>query len=93
MTRATLSIHPLPKATIKQSFIFPSIEVAVGVVRQILRAEARPAVIRIFDEAESERYFPKIGRRVTTIFISEGEIEFTKLDAKIIRRISSENEG
>jgi alkyldihydroxyacetonephosphate synthase len=79
--------------TIKQSFIFPSIEVAIDVVRQILRAEARPAVVRIFDEAESERYFPKIGRRVTTIFISEGETEYTKLDAKVIRRISRESEG
>ena len=93
VTRATISIHPLPELTTKQSFIFPSIEVAVDVVRQILRAEARPAVVRIFDEAESERYFPKIGRRVTTIFISEGETEYTGLDAKVIRRISRENEG
>jgi alkyldihydroxyacetonephosphate synthase len=93
VTRATISIHPLPQLTIKQSFIFPSIEVAIDVVRQILRAEARPAVVRIFDEAESERYFPKIGRRVTTIFISEGETEYTKLDAKVIRRISRESEG
>jgi alkyldihydroxyacetonephosphate synthase len=93
VTRATVSIHPLPKLTRKQSFIFPSIEVAVHVVRQILRAEARPAVVRIFDEAESERYFPKIGRKVTTIFISEGETEYTKLDAKVITRISRENAG
>ena len=93
VTRATISIHPLPRRTIKQSFIFPSIEIAVDVVRQILRAEARPAVVRIFDEAESERYFPKIGRKVTTIFISEGESECTALDARVIRRISRENRG
>jgi len=93
VTRATISIHPLPKLTCKQSFIFPSIEVAVDVVRQILRAEAKPAVVRIFDEAESERYFPKIGRKVTAIFISEGETEYTKLDAKVVGRICRENEG
>jgi len=93
VTRATISIHPLPKATIKQSFIFPSIEVALDVVRRILRAEARPAVVRIFDEAESERYFQKIGRKVTTIFISEGVSEYATLDARIVRRISRENEG
>jgi alkyldihydroxyacetonephosphate synthase len=93
VTRATISIHPLPRLTIKQSFIFPSIEVAVDVVRQILRAEARPAVVRIFDEAESERYFPKIGRRVVTIFISEGETEYTTLDSRVIRRISREHGG
>jgi len=93
ITRATISIHPLPRLTVKQSFVFSSIEVAVEVVRQILRVEARPAVVRIFDEAESERYFPKIGRKVTTIFISEGETEYTTLDARVIRRISREKGG
>jgi len=93
VTRASISIHPLPGLTVKQSFIFPSIEVAVDVVRQVLRAEARPAVVRIFDEAESGRYFPGIGRKVVTIFISEGETEYTTLDARVIRRISRENGG
>jgi len=93
VTKATISVHPLPELTIKQSFIFPSIEVALEVVRQVLRAEARPAVVRIFDEAESERYFPRIGRKVVTIFISEGEAEYTTLDARVIRRISRDNGG
>jgi len=93
VTRATISVHPLPRLTIKQSFVFPSIEVAVDVVRQILRAEARPAVVRIFDEAESERYFPKIGRKIITIFISEGETEYTTLDGRVIRHISRESGG
>jgi alkyldihydroxyacetonephosphate synthase len=93
VTRATISIHPLPRLTMKQSFIFPSIEVALDVVRQVLRAEARPAVVRIFDEAESQRYFARIGRKVVTIFISEGETEYTTLDARVIRRISRKNGG
>jgi len=93
VTRATISVHTLPKLTIKQSFVFPSIGVALDVVRQILRAEARPAVVRIFDEAESGRYFPRIGRKVVTIFISEGESEYATLDARVIRRISRENGG
>ena len=93
VTRATISIHPLPRLTMKQSFIFPSIEAALDVVRQVLRAEARPAVVRIFDEAESQRYFPKIGGKVVTVFISEGETEYTTIDARVIRRISRENGG
>jgi alkyldihydroxyacetonephosphate synthase len=93
VTRAIISVHPLPGLTVKQSFIFPSIEVAVDVVRQILRAEARPAVVRIFDEAESGRYFPKIGRKVVTIFISEGATDYTALDGRVIRHICRENGG
>jgi alkyldihydroxyacetonephosphate synthase len=91
VTRATISVHPLPELTVKQSFVFPSIEAALDVVRRVLRAEARPAVVRIFDEAESSRYFPGIGRKVVTIFISEGEPEYTTLDARVIRRISRQN--
>jgi alkyldihydroxyacetonephosphate synthase len=93
VTRAAISVHPLPRLTAKQSFVFPSIEVAVGVVRQILRAEARPAVVRIFDEAESGRYFPKIGKKVVVIFICEGETDYTALDSRVIRRICRENGG
>jgi alkyldihydroxyacetonephosphate synthase len=93
VSRATIAIHPLPGLTIKQSFVFPSVEVAIDTVRQILRAEARPAVVRIFDEAESERYFPSIGRKVVTIFISEGETEYAALDGKVIRHICRENGG
>ena len=93
VTRAAISIHPLPALSIKQSYVFPSVEVALDAVRRILRAEARPAVVRIFDEAESERYFPRIGRKVVTIFISEGEADYVALDARVIRRISARNGG
>src|SRR4030042_2047279 len=40
VTGATISVHPVPRLTTKQSFVFPSIEAAVEVVRQVLRAEA-----------------------------------------------------
>lgn len=93
VTSASISIHPLPASTIKQSFVFPSIEAALEAVRHILRAEARPAVVRIFDEAESQRYFPWIGRKVVAIFISEGESEYTALDARVVRRVSRQHGG
>ena len=93
VTKATVSVHPLPEATSKQSFVFGSVEVALDVVRRILRGDAKPAVVRIFDEAESERYFERIGRKVTLIFISEGDPDFVSLEAKVIRRIAEESGG
>ena len=93
VTRAVLSVHPLPKTTMKQSFVFSSVETAIDVVRRILRAEAKPAVVRIFDEAESERYFEKIGSRVTLIFTSEGEPEYVALDSSVIDRIAKGRGG
>ena len=93
VTKAVVSVHPLPKGTAKQSFVFPSIEVALDVVRRILRGDAKPAVVRIFDEAESERYFEEIGNKVTVIFASEGEPDFVALESNVIRRIAEENGG
>lgn len=93
VTKAVVSVHPLPERTIKQSFAFPSIEVALEVVRKILRGDAKPAVVRIFDEPESERYFGEIKNKVTITFISEGETDFAELEGKTINRIAEENGG
>jgi len=93
VTKAVLSVHPLPEATAKQSFVFSSIEVVLDVVRRILRGDAKPAVVRIFDEAESERYFEEIKNKVAVIFISEGEPDFVALESSVIKRIAEENGG
>jgi alkyldihydroxyacetonephosphate synthase len=93
VTKATVSVHPLPRTQAKQSFVLGSIDVAVDVVRRVLRSEARPAVVRIFDEAESERYFEGIGKRVTVIFISEGEPGYVEMDRGVISRVAEESGG
>ena len=93
VTRATVSVHPLPGATDKQSWVCESIEAALDVVRKVLRTDVKPAVVRIFDEAESERYFEEIGSKVTVIFICEGEPELVALESSVVRRIAQENGG
>ena len=92
VTRATVSVHPLPRATSKQSFAFPSVDVALDVVRKALRSDARPAVVRIFDGDETERYFG-IKDKATVIFISEGEPDFVKPESRLIARIATESGG
>jgi alkyldihydroxyacetonephosphate synthase len=91
VTRAVVSVHPLPQLSSKQSFAFPSIEMALEVVRKILRADARPAVVRIFDELEAERYFGT--KKVTVIFISEGEPDFVRPEERLISSIAGKNGG
>jgi alkyldihydroxyacetonephosphate synthase len=93
VTQAVVSVHPLPEGTVKQSFVFLSIEAALGAVRRILRGDARPAVMRIFDEAETERYFGEIKDKVTVIFISEGDSDYVALESSVIKRIAQENGG
>jgi len=88
VTKAAVSVHPLPQRTWKQSFVFGSVPDAVDAVRRILQADARPAVVRIFDEEESERYFEEIGRRVTIVFICEGEPDLVETESSLICRIA-----
>ena len=91
VTKAVVSVHPLPGKVVKQSFAFPSVAPALEAVRKILRGDARPAVVRIFDETESERYFGM--KEVTVIFISEGELDFMELEGAVVSRIALENGG
>lgn len=91
VTKAAVSVHPLPALTYKQSFAFPSVETALEAVRKILRADARPAVVRIFDELEAERYFG--AKEVTVIFISEGEPDFVRPEKRLISNIAVKHGG
>ena len=91
VTEAVVSVHPLPTLTSKQSFAFPSIEMALETVRKILRADARPAVVRIFDEFEAERYFGT--KKVTAIFVSEGELDFVHPEERLISSIAEKHGG
>jgi len=93
VTKAAVSVHPLPGARDRQSWVFESIETALDVVRRVLRTDVKPAVVRIFDEAESERYFSEIGSKVTVIFICEGEPELVALESSVVRRIAGESRG
>ncbi|NOR78660.1 MAG: FAD-binding protein [Methanophagales archaeon] len=93
VTKAVVSVHPLPEVTVKQSFNLASVEVACDVVRRILRGDAKPAVVRIFDVAESERYFEETENKVTVIFISEGEPDFVALESSVIEKIAEESGG
>ncbi len=93
VTKAVVSVHPLPKATAKQSFNLDSVEVALDVVRRVLRCDAKPAVVRIFDEAESERYFEESENKVTVIFISEGEPDLVALESRVIEKTAEESGG
>lgn len=57
ITRAQLLIRPLPRASRKAAYLFPSFAGGLDCVRRTLRRGATPAVLRLYDEAESIRIF------------------------------------
>ncbi len=96
VTEATLKIWPFPAKRTLISFAFPSIEDSFNAVRQILREQIYPAVIRIYDQFETSRHFPDIEEakeKVMTIFVCEGNESLVDLEESITREKSKNNEG
>ncbi|MCK4688470.1 MAG: FAD-binding oxidoreductase, partial [Candidatus Lokiarchaeota archaeon] len=53
ITKATLKIWPYPEKRALISYAFPTIENSFEAIRQILRVQIYPAVIRIYDQFET----------------------------------------
>jgi len=57
ITEARLRIHPLPKAQGRRALGFTTFVAGLEACRRILRRGATPAVLRLYDQAESARNF------------------------------------
>jgi alkyldihydroxyacetonephosphate synthase len=57
ITEARFRIHPLPPAQDRRAYGFTSFAAGLEACRKILRRGATPAVLRLYDEAESARNF------------------------------------
>jgi alkyldihydroxyacetonephosphate synthase len=96
VTKATLKIWPNPEKRALISYAFPSIENSFDAVREILREQIYPAVVRIYDRFETARHFPDINNakdNVMTIFICEGNSKLVDLEESITRDKCERNSG
>ncbi len=59
ITSARLRIHPLPPAEGRRAYGFPTFAAGLDCCRRILRRGATPAVLRLYDQAESARTFDR----------------------------------
>lgn len=59
ITSARLRLHPAPPAERRAAYAFETFAAGVDACRRILRRGATPAVLRLYDEAESERSFDR----------------------------------
>jgi alkyldihydroxyacetonephosphate synthase len=57
ITEARLRIHPLPPAQERRAYGFTTFAAGLEACRRILRRGATPAVLRLYDQAESARNF------------------------------------
>jgi len=78
-----------PKKVVKNSFAFDSVETALDMVRKIVQTDAKPAVVRIFDKDETERYFGVVSKRgkYQQAFGIAGKILTGKVSPKVEQEI------
>jgi alkyldihydroxyacetonephosphate synthase len=57
VTEVSLRAHPLPAAQATAAFAFPTFGDGIDACRRILRRGSTPAVLRLYDEAESARSY------------------------------------
>jgi alkyldihydroxyacetonephosphate synthase len=85
VTSALLRIHPAPPAERRAAYSFPDFAAGLDACRRILRSGATPAVLRLYDAAESERQFEIPGRAVL-IVVDEGDQALIAAVMDVVRR-------
>ncbi len=67
ITGARLRVHPVPAGEERRALGFASFDQGLDACRRILRRGATPAVLRLYDEIESERNFSVTGTNVLIV--------------------------
>jgi len=80
ITRARLRVHPAPAASARRAYAFGDLGAGLEACRLLLRRGATPAVLRLYDEAESRRNFDQAETCVLIVF---DEADRLLLDATI----------
>ena len=96
VTKATLKIWPYPEKRALISYAFPTIEDSFEAVREVLREHIFPAVIRIYDQSETNRHFgdvEKAKNKVMVVFVCEGNERLVDLEESFTREKCEKNSG
>jgi alkyldihydroxyacetonephosphate synthase len=73
ITRVWLRGHPVPPSTDMRAYRFRTVDDGFEVCRRIVRAGATPAVLRLYDAAESARGRGGDGTTCTLLVLDEGD--------------------
>ncbi len=93
ITKVTVKVFPEPEERWKQAYRVNTIRQGLEIIRQIMRKEINPAVVRLHDWLECEKPYGAFMEEgeCLLIFLSEGSKELCECEAKIVDRIAKEN--
>jgi alkyldihydroxyacetonephosphate synthase len=87
ITQASLRVDPLPEARGFLSFSFPDIFAGIEAGRRIMTNRLRPAVIRLYDEADSHKLRDWVGTPFTgtlMVIMCDGSQDLVNYETKAI---------
>jgi len=82
ITEATLVVRAAPPREARAAYVFTSFAAGMDACRRVLQRDARPAVLRLYDEAESKRNFDIVG--CALIVLDEGDALFVDATIAIV---------
>jgi alkyldihydroxyacetonephosphate synthase len=83
ITEATLLVHALAPNEQRDAYKFDSFEDGMQACRRVVQRDARPAVLRLYDDVESQRHFDVDG--CVLIVLDEGDSLFVEATMQIVR--------
>lgn len=84
ITRVWLRAHPLPAVVRTESYAFASFAAGLEACRRILRRGATPAVLRLYDAAESQRGQGGDGTQCMLLVLDEGDEIITRATLDVV---------
>ncbi|MDD2707326.1 MAG: FAD-binding oxidoreductase [Verrucomicrobiae bacterium] len=97
VTRATLKIHPIPEVRKFQAFLFPDLRQGLEAGKNIMCKRLRPCVIRLYDEAETQRLIKRVlgidRQGAYLVFGFDGDEDMVDLEMKSAVRLCDEMKG
>jgi alkyldihydroxyacetonephosphate synthase len=90
ITRVSLRTHPVPTAERRAAYSFPTFETGLEACRRILRRGATPAVLRLYDAAESQRGQGGDGQQCMMLVLDEGDPLIVTAVMAIVAEVTAE---
>lgn len=84
ITRVWLRAHPLPEVERRGAYVFASLSDGFEACRRLIRAGATPAVLRLYDGAESKRSHGGDGTNATLLVLDEGNEQLVDATMAIV---------
>ncbi len=89
ITRVWLRTHPLPIAERRAAYSFATFSSGIEACRQVLQAGATPAVLRLYDAAESKRGQGGDGTQCMLLVLDEGHPELVEATMSIVNQCTA----